>query len=273
MKLGLFTAAFGDRPLAEVDSWAAAAGFEALEVHYPPGSSPDADVGLQISALAYYPNTLDPDEGARQAAQAHLRVVIDAAARLGVGLVCTFAGADPARPLDESLGLFREAWPPLVDYAEERGVRIAIENCPMVSDRSRWPAGTNLAYCPAAWDAMFEAIPSPALGLNLDPSHLVWLGVDYERAAREYGHRVFHVHAKDTEIVRDELYRRSIMSLGAGWQHGRIPGRGEIDWGRFLGALRDAGYDGVVSVEHEDHGMGIEPGFELARDTLRPLLG
>jgi sugar phosphate isomerase/epimerase len=119
---------------------------------------------------------------------------------------------------------------------------------------------------------MLEAIPSPSLGLNLDPSHLVWLQIDYEQAVRDYGERIFHVHAKDTEIRRDELYRRSILSHGSGWQEGRMPGRGEIDWARFIGALRDAGYDGVVSVEHEDHGLGVEAGFEFARDTLRPLL-
>jgi sugar phosphate isomerase/epimerase len=151
-------------------------------------------------------------------------------------------------------------------------VRLAIENCPMVFDRTRWPGGTNLAYCPAAWDAMFEAIPGPTLGLNLDPSHLVWLEVDYERAVRDYGERIFHVHAKDTEIRRDQLYRRSILSLGVGWQQGRLPGRGEIDWARFVGALGDAGYEGVVSIEHEDHDVDVETGFELARDHLRPLI-
>ncbi len=279
MKLGLLTAAFGDRPLADVAAWAAQAGFEALEVFCPPGAPLEVEApGLQISALAYYPNNLDPDEAAREAAHGHLRRVIDAAGRLGVGLVCTFAGADPSKPLEENLTSFRRVWPPLVAYAEERGVRIAIENCPMVFDRRRWPGGTNLAYCPAAWDAMFEAIPSPALGLNLDPSHLLWLRVDYERAVRDYGGRIFHVHAKDTEIRRDELHRRSILSLGVGWQAGRIPGRGEIDWARFVSALRDVGYDGVLSVEHEDHDFDgsadlVERGFELARDHLAPLIG
>ena len=278
MKLGLFTAAFGDRPLEDVARWAAGAGFEALEVHCPPGAPLDFELPqLEISALAYYPNHLDPDDGAREAAHAQLRAVIDAAQRLGVGLVCTFAGADPSKTLDENLERFREVWPPLVGYAEERGVRIAIENCPMVYERSRWPGGTNLAYCPAAWDVMFEAIPSPALGLNLDPSHLVWLQIDYERAVRDYGDRIFHVHAKDTEIRRDELYRRSILSAGWGWQAGRMPGRGEIDWGRFVGALRDTGYDGAISVEHEDEDFEgsaelLERGFLAARDALEPLL-
>jgi sugar phosphate isomerase/epimerase len=272
LKLGLLTAAFGDRPVEDVAAWAAGAGFDALEVYCPPCREPSVPDGIEISALAYYPNNLDPDPAAREAAHAHLRRLIDAAARLEVGLVCTFAGADPAKPLDENLEEFRRVWPPLVEHAEARDVRIAIENCPMVFDRSRWPGGTNLAYCPAAWDAMFEAIPSPSLGLNLDPSHLVWLQVDSVRAVRDYGSRIFHVHAKDTEIRRDELHRRSILSLGVGWQEGRIPGRGEIDWARFVGALRDAGYDGVVSVEHEDHELGAEAGFELARNTLRALL-
>lgn len=272
MKLGLLTAAFGDRPIEDVARWAVAAGFDALEVYCPPGPEPELPVGIDVSALAYYPNNLDPDTAAREAAHAHLRRLVDAAGRLGVGLVCTFAGADPRKPLDENLEEFRRVWPPLVGYAEERGVRIAIENCPMVFERSRWPGGTNLAYCPEAWDAMFDAIPSSSLGLNLDPSHLAWLGVDEERAVRDYGRRILHVHAKDTEIRRDELYRRSILSLGVGWQAGRIPGRGEIDWGRFVGALRDVGYDGVLSVEHEDHDVEVEPGFELARDHLRPLL-
>jgi sugar phosphate isomerase/epimerase len=278
LKLALFTAAFGERPLEEVASWAAGAGFEALEVHCPPDAPLDFEPPqLEISALAYYPNNLDPDDGAREAAHAQLRAVIDAAQRLGVGLVCTFAGADPSKTLDENLERFREIWPPLVGYAEERGVRIAIENCPMVYERSRWPGGTNLAYCPAAWDVMFEAIPSPALGLNLDPSHLVWLQIDYERAVRDYGDRIFHAHAKDTEIRRDELYRRSILSPGWGWQAGRMPGRGEIDWGRFVGALRDTGYDGAISVEHEDEDFEgsaelLERGFLAARDALEPLL-
>ena len=178
MKLGLLTAAFPQRTLEDVAAWAGGAGFEALEIACWPGAhldvesfDPDAVLdllaghGLGISALAYYPNNLDPDEAAREAAHAHLRRVVDAAVPLGVGVVCTFAGADRWAPLSENLERFRRIWPPLVGYAEERGVRIAIENCPMVFSRDRWPGGTNLAYCPAAWDAMFEAIPSAALGI------------------------------------------------------------------------------------------------------------
>ncbi len=290
MKLGLLTAAFPQRTLEEIAAWAGGAGFEAVEIHCAPGGhldveSFDPDVvlgllarhGLEISALAYYPNNLDPDDAAREAAHEHLRRVIDAAARLGVGVVCTFAGADPRAPLAENLERFRRVWPPLVGFAEERGVQIAIENCPMVFSQEQWPGGTNLAYCPAAWDVMFEAIPGAALGLNLDPSHLVWLQVDYERAVRDYGERILHVHAKDTEVRREGLFRHSILSLGIGWQVARMPGRGEIDWGGFVGALRAAGYDHVISVEHEDEEFEgsdelVERGFELARDHLWPLV-
>jgi sugar phosphate isomerase/epimerase len=290
VKLGLLTAAFPQRTLEEVASWSGGAGFEALEVAAGPGAhldvesiDPDAVLGvlagrgIGISALAYYPNNLDPDDAARESAHAHLRRVVDAAARLGVGIVCTFAGADPRLPLAENLDRFRRIWPPLVGHAEERGVRIAIENCPMVFSSEQWPGGTNLAYCPAAWDAMFEAIPSSALGLNLDPSHLAWLQVDYVRAVRDYAERILHVHAKDTEVRRDDLHRHSILSLGVGWQTARMPGRGEIDWGRFVGALRETGYGGAISVEHEDEEFEgseqlVERGFEVARDTLRPLL-
>jgi sugar phosphate isomerase/epimerase len=290
VKLGLLTAAFAHRPLGEVAAFAGGAGFDALELHSAPGGHLDVDAldaeavlallgehGLELSALAYYPNNLDPDDAAREAAHAHLRAVVDAAPRLGLDLVCTFAGADPRLPLADNLERFRALWPPLVAHAEDRGVRLAIENCPMVHGRERWPGGANLAYCPVAWDAIFEAIPSPALGLNLDPSHLVWLQVDDHRAVRDYGERIFHVHAKDTEIRRDELHRRSILSLGDGWQEGRLPGRGEVDWAGFVGALRDVGYDHVLSVEHEDSDFDgsdelRERGFELARDTLRPLL-
>lgn len=281
MKLGLLTAPFRERTLEQVAAFASRAGFDALEVHCPPGAEPDIEslrrLGLGISALAFYPNNLDPDPVAREVAHEHLRRVIDASGALGVGLVCTFAGADPSRSLLENLEEFRRVWPALVGYAEERGVRVAIENCPMVHGSASLPSGTNLAYCPAAWDAMFDAVPSPALGLELDPSHLRWLQVDEVRAVRDYGDRILHVHAKDTEIVRDALYRRSILSRGAGWQRARMPGRGEIDWARFVGALHEVGYDGAISVEHEDDEFEgsdelVEQGFELARDTLRPLL-
>ena len=301
MKLGLLTAAFPDLTLDEVAGWASAEGFEMLEVACWPSSGGekrryagvshidvervDADAvhamfersGLEISSLAYYPNNLDPDREAREAANEHLRKVVDAAQVLGVAIVGTFVGRDKTRTIAENLEDFRTVWPPLVDYAGERGVTIAIENCPMIFSDDEWPGGNNLAYSPAVWDEMFSIVPSESFGLNLDPSHLVWLQIDYERVVRDYGSRIVHVHAKDLEIDRDGLYRHGTLSGGIGWQVPRLPGLGEVRWDRFLAALYATGYDHVVSIEHEDRAFEgteelVKRGFLIARDVLRPYL-
>jgi sugar phosphate isomerase/epimerase len=301
VKLGLLTAAFGDRTLEDTAAWAAANGYAALEVAcWPAGGGErrryagvthiDVDAfdpdevhatmgrhGLEISALAYYPNNLARDDGDREEANGHLRKVIDAAQRLGVGIVGTFVGNDKDRPLPENLERFRSIWPPLVHYAAERGVRIAIENCPMIFSWDEWPGGTNLAWSPAIWDEMFSAIPDENFGLNLDPSHLVWLQIDYERAVRDFGPRIFHTHAKDLELRPDGLYRHGTLSAGMGWQVPRLPGLGEVRWDRFVAALYRAGYDDVISVEHEDRGFEgdlerVLRGFEIARGALAPYI-
>ena len=304
MKLGLLTAAFPNLSLDEVAAWAAENGYEALEVacwpaagaerrRYAGVSHIDVDAlddsgvrrindlvkssGLTISALAYYPNPLDPDPAQRSAAQAHLRKVIEAAARLGVNLVGTFIGRDQSKPPEPAFAEVLEQWPPIVRFAAERGVRIAIENCPMIFSTDEWPGGRNLAYSPALWRRLFEAMPGDTLGLNLDPSHLVWQFIDIPRVVRDFGSRIYHVHAKDLEVDRDGLYENGVMSLGMGWQVPRMPGLGEVPWNRFIAALIAAGYDGVVSVEHEDRAFEgslelVKRGFLVARNTLRPLL-
>jgi sugar phosphate isomerase/epimerase len=301
MKLGLLTAAFPDLTLDEVAAWAAANGFETLELAcWPSGGgekrryagvthldveSFDPDEvratldrhGLGISALAYYPNNLHPDDAHREEVNAHLRRVIDAAAALRVETVGTFVGNDKDRPPPENLERFRAIWPPLVSYAGDRGVKIAIENCPMIFSWDEWPGGNNLAWSPAMWDEMFSAIPDGNFGLNLDPSHLVWLQIDHERAVYDYGDRIFHVHAKDLEVRRDGLYRHGTFSAGMGWQVPRLPGLGEVDWPRFVAALYAVGYDHVISVEHEDRRFEgdvelVKRGFLIARETLRPLI-
>ncbi len=301
MKLGLMTAAFPDLTLEQVAEWSAGNGFEMLEVAcWPSGRGErrryagvchidvealDADAvretfaryGLEISSLAYYPNNLAPDPDERAAANAHLRRVIDAAQALGVEIVGTFAGRDQWKSLPDNFEQFHAVWPGLVDYAAERGVRIAIENCPMIFSYDEWPGGINLASTPAAWDEMFSIVDSPSFGLNLDPSHLVWLQIDYERVVRDYAAKIFHVHAKDMEIDRDGLYRNGTISLGMGWQVPRLPGLGEVRWNRFLAALYRAGYDYVVSIEHEDRTFEgteelVRRGFLIARDALRPYI-
>jgi sugar phosphate isomerase/epimerase len=304
LKLGLLTAAFPDLTLAEVAAWAAGNGFEALEIACWPAAGAERrryagvshiDVDqlndtavrrvhelfeshrLTISSLAYYPNPLDPDPAQRAAAQAHLRKVVDAAARLGVNLVGTFIGRDQTKLPEAAFAEVLEQWPPLVRHAADCGVRIAIENCPMIFSADEWPGGRNLAYSPALWRRIFDAMPGETLGLNLDPSHLVWQFIDIPRAVREFAGRIYHVHAKDLEIDRDGLYNHGVMSLGMGWQVPRLPGLGEVPWNRFIAALIAGGYDGVVSVEHEDRSFEgdldlVKRGFLLARNTLRPLL-
>jgi len=172
--------------------------------------------GLEISSLAYYPNNLHPDAAVRRAANAHLKRVIDAAAELEVPVVGTFVGRDQTKSVPDNFRLFRRVWPGLVAHAESRGVKIAIENCPMIFSYDEWPGGTNLASTPAVWDEMFSIVDSPSFGLNLDPSHLVWLMIDYERVVRDYAAKILHVHAKDLEIDRDGLYRNGTSSLGMG---------------------------------------------------------
>ena len=233
--------------------------------------------GLAISSLAYYPNNLHPDDAHREQVNGHLRKVIDAAQAIGVETVGTFVGNDKDRPLPENLERFRADLAGARRYAGERGVKIAIENCPMIFSYDEWPGGNNLAWAPAIWDEMFAAIPDANFGLNLDPSHLVWLQIDYERAVYDYADRIFHVHAKDLEVRRDGLYRHGTFSGGIGWQVPRLPGLGEVNWPRFVAALYAAGYDNVISVEHEDRRFEgeeelVKRGFLIARETLRPLI-
>lgn len=301
MKLGLMTAAFPRLSFDELATWSAANGYEMLEVACWPSADGeqrrysgvchldvarlDADhvasvletTGLELSSLAYYPNNLHPDPEERGAANAHLRRVIDAAVALGVPIVGTFVGRDRWKTVAQNLDEFRVVWPSLVDYAGERGITLVIENCPMIFSDDEWPGGFNLASTPAVWDEMFTICDSPRFGLNLDPSHLHWQMIDPEQVVRDYAARIFHVHAKDMEIDRAGLQRHGVLSAGIGWQIPRLPGLGEIDWGRFIGQLYRVGYDGVISVEHEDRAFEgtealVKRGFEIARDALRPYI-
>lgn len=304
MKLGLLTAPFPDTPLTQVADWAGANGFRTLEVacwprtggetrryagtsHIDVVNLSDAQAqevvedisgrGVDISALGYYPNPLHPDPDHRAQVQQHLRAVIGAAARMGVPVVNTFVGNDKDRTPSENFAEFRRQWPALVSYASDHGVRIAIENCPMIFSEDEWPGGNNLAHSPAMWRDMFDAIPGETLGLNFDPSHLVWQMIDCERALAEFGSRIYYVQAKDVEIDRDGLYAHGTSSSGIGWQRPRLPGLGEVNWPRFFAGLYRTGYDGAVTVEHEDRQFEatdelVKAGFLLARNTLTPYL-
>ncbi len=302
MKLGLLTAAFPDTPLTDVADWAAANGFSMLEVAcWPRAEGPArryagvshidvdglgdgeakelvADLaarGIEISGLGYYPNPLHPDPGHRAEVNGHLRKVIEAASRMGVPVVNTFIGADQHKTVPENFASFTQVWPDHVRFAADHGVNVAIENCPMIFTNDEWPGGQNLMRSPAIWRDIFGYLDGDTLGLNLDPSHLVWQMIDIERVVREFGSRIYHAHAKDMEVDPDGLYSHGVMSAGMGWQIPRLPGLGQVDWGRFVAALYRAGYDHVLCVEHEDRDFEgsddkVKAGFLIARDAVSP---
>ena len=269
MRLGFYT-----EYTPEIAEFANKVGFNSLELSAWPESSLNADSitderiteicndldekDIEISALGYYPNYLSPDPEESAETQRYFFKLLELANRIGVSVVATFAGRDPNKSIADNIPLFKEVFSRFCDEAEKRNIRIAIENCPMM-DRIQLK-GINIAFSPEVWDAMFEAVPSKMLGLEFDPAHTVWLGIDYIKAIHDYGDRIFHVHAKDMEIRRDVLARVGIygqafgeaFGLGHGWWRPRIAGWGEVDWPKFITALLEVGYKGNIDIEHED---------------------
>jgi sugar phosphate isomerase/epimerase len=225
-----------------------------------------AQYGVTITGLGYYPNPLDPNAEDAERYVAHLKRVITAAATLGVPVVNTFIGRDPKKSVDENWPRFLEAWPPIVRHAEEAGVKIGVENCPMYFSKDEWPSGKNLAVSPTIWRRMFEAIPSDHFGLNYDPSHLVWQHMDYVAPLREFAGKLFHVHAKDVRVDRHRLNDVGILATPLEYHLPKLPGLGEIEWGRFFSVLGDTGYRGPVVVEVEDR--AYEDSLESRKTAL-----
>ena len=299
MKLGLLTAPFADQDLVQVADWAAGAGFQALEIACWPQSGGErrryagtahlpieemtearggeimariAERGLAVSALGYYPNPLHADAAHRDMVIGHLKKVITAARMMGVGLVNTFVGGDRSLTLDQNWTRAEAIFPAILAHARDNGVQLAFENCPMIFSHDEWPGGHNIAYAPRIWRRLLEW---QGVGMNYDPSHLVWQMIDQARFIREFGPRMVHVHAKDLMIDRDGLYENGSMSLGMGWQVPRMPGLGEVNWAETFAGLYRAGFDGPVIIEHEDRNFegsdqAVKRGFLLARDVLRP---
>jgi len=303
MKLGFLTAALPDNTLEQAAKWGAESGFQAIEIacwpfekatrryagvtHIDVAALDKAkaneirtmldDYGLRVSSLAYYPNPLHPEAEHRQKVIGHLKKVIEGAAMLEVPIVGTFIGKDKNKTVPQNLEDYAKIWPPIVKFAKDRGVRIAIENCPMIFSYDEWPGGNNLASTPAIWRKLWEIIPDDNFGLNLDPSHLILQMIDYERVIREFADKIFHVHAKDLHIDHEGLYNNGVLSQGMGWQVPRLPGLGDVDWAKFFAALTAARYDYVVSIEHEDRVFEgdeelVKRGFYLSRDVLKPYI-
>ncbi len=302
MQLGFVSAILGDLSFNDVLATAASTGYQCVEVMCWPEAKEDRpyggvchiDVnnftqakaddiralcdkhGVQISALGYYANALSDDANEAEVVRSHFRKVIDAAPLLGLANVNGFTGANRYQPLDENFQQFAKVWPDIVRYAEDRGVKIGIENCPMLTPNT-WPFGVNMARTPAIWRRMFETIPSPNFGLNYDPSHLVMQLMDPIAPIREFGPRIFHTHAKDMRIDRHRLNDIGSLEPPMLRSTAKIPGLGDVPWGLWIGALTDAGYNGPVCVEVEDEAFhdtleGRKRSLRISHNVLQPLI-
>jgi sugar phosphate isomerase/epimerase len=210
-----------------------------------------ADTGVSISGLGYYPNPLAPDEAEAKVYTDHILHVIDAAVALKVPVVNTFVGRDWTKSVDENWPRFVATWQPLIAYAAGKGIKIGIENCPMSFTRDEWPGGKNLAASPRIWRRMFEAIPQAEFGLNYDPSHLVWQGMDYIAPLREFRDRLHHMHAKDARLDRERLNEVGLFAYPNEFHTPKLPGLGDVNWGKFIATLSEV-YSGPICVEVED---------------------
>lgn len=293
MKLGFVSAILGEWSFEEMIDTAADMGFQCVEVAcWPQGKAERRYAGVshidvdglteekaeyilsycrerkvEISALAFYPNVMDGDEKRREANISHLIKVIDASARLGVNLVTTFIGRDQTKTVEENLELAKEIWPSILAHAEEKQVRIAIENCPMLFGWEQWPGGQNLMTSPAIWEKIFESLKSENLGLNYDPSHFVWQMMDYIQPLYQFKDKIFHVHYKDIKLYEDKLKKVGTMAYPLEYMSPKLPGLGDVDWGKYVSALTDIGYDGYTCIEVEDR--AFEGTREKILDSLR----
>ena len=207
---------------------------------------------VEISSLAYYPNTMDADLNRREAAVKHMKTLILATKKLGINMVTTFIGRDQNKNIEQNLELVKIIWPSIIELAEKNDVKIAIENCPMLFGADQWPGGQNLMTTPAIWKKVFEILPSDNLGINYDPSHFVWQMIDYIKPIYEFKDKIFHVHYKDIKVYKDRLNQCGIMAYPLEFMSPKLPGLGDVDWGKYVSALTDVEYDGYTCIEIED---------------------
>ena len=292
IKLGFMSAILADQTFEEVISFAAKTGYCCVEMMcWPVGKAERRYAGVThidvaklsgkrideigallkknrvgVSGLGYYPNLLEANKDNADRCIRHIKKVIDAAGRLGLGNVNTFIGRDHRKGIEANFRKFKKVWPGIVEHAEKRGVKIGIENCPMFFTDDEWPGGKNLASSPAIWRRMFEEIPSPHFGLNYDPSHLVWQFMDYIKPIYEFKDRIFHVHIKDAKVLGDALSDVGILATPLSFHRPKLPGLGDVDWGKFFSALTDIGYSGAACVEVEDRA------YEGSLDTRKKSL-
>lgn len=292
MKLGLVSAILGDSDFYELIDIVAENGLNCVEVAcWPQGKAARryagvshidvvnltaekaeelkayaAGKGVEISSLAYYPNPLDEDLEKRQEVIDHLYKVIDASALMGVNMVTTFIGRMPSKTVSVNIEEAKEVWTPILTHAKEKGVKVAIENCPMLFTEDEWPGGQNLFTTPAIWRQVFEALPFDNLGINYDPSHFVWQQIDYIAPLYEFKDKIFHVHYKDIKVYQDKLKDVGIMATPLQYMSPKLPGLGDVDWGKYVSALTDIGFDGYTVIEVED--KAFEKTFEDVKNSI-----
>ena len=304
MKLGFVSAILPELNLDQVLAFAAAERFACVEVMcWPVGKAERkyagvthidvegfarsragevhalcAKHGVSLTALGYYPNPLDPNPEVAKVAVSHLRKVIKAAAMLGLKNVNTFVGRDWTKSVDDNWPRFLKTWRPLIAFAEDHGIKVGIENCPMFFTRDEWPGGKNLMTTPVIWRRAFSDIPSKNFGLNYDPSHFILQQMDPASPLREFQSKIFHFHAKDVKLRRDRLDEVGIFAPPLEWHEPRILGSGEMDWGKFMSALMETSYRGPVCIEVEDDTFdktlaGRQRALRVAGNVLRPFFG
>ncbi len=293
MKLGLLSAILDTSSFEEVIDTASSIGYECVEIacwpkekatrryagvtHIDIESLDDntanyikdycAKKNIAISALGYYPNTITDDLEKRSYYVNHLKAMILAAPKLGVDTITTFIGRIQTKTIEENLAIFKEVWTPLITLAEENGVRIAIENCPMLFGPEQWPGGQNLMTTPAIWRKAFDLIPNKNFGINYDPSHFIWQGIDYIKPIYEFRDRIFHIHYKDIKVYKDRLADVGVMAYPLDYMSPKLPGLGDVDWGKYVSALTDIGYDGYSCIEVEDKSFEGTP--EKILDSIK----
>lgn len=292
MKLGIVSAIFDQSDFEEMIDIAAENGLECVEVacwpkekatrRYAGVSHIDvanldqekADYlldyankkGITLSALAYYPNPLDENLEKREKSISHLYRLIDAASLMGINLVTTFIGRMQSKSLSENLDEMEKVWKPILSYAEDKQVRIAIENCPMLFTEDEWPGGQNLMTTPAIWREVFTRLDSKALGLNYDPSHFVWQQIDYIQPLYEFKDKLYHVHYKDIKLFPEKLKDVGVMSTPLKYMSPKLPGLGDVNWGKYVSALTDIGYEGFTCIEVED--KAFEKNYEDVKKSV-----
>ena len=293
MKLGIVSAIYDGFTFEEMIDHASSVGYECVEVAcWPQGKAERRYAGvshidventsedyiayvkdycakknISISSLAFYPNTMDGDLEKRAANIAHLKKVINMSSLMGVNMVTTFIGRDQTKTVEENLEIFMEVWPEIIKLAEEKGVKIAIENCPMLFGADQWPGGQNLFTTPKLWRKMFELIPSDNFGINYDPSHFIWQKIDYVKPIYEFKDKIFHVHYKDIKVYEDKLNDVGIMAYPLEYMSPKLPGLGDVDWGKYVSALTDIGYEGPTCIEVED--KAFEGSKERILDSVK----